>query len=135
MLYNVPMKNKDKLRNDILLILTVLLIAGAAGLFMLFSRDSGSMVSVTVNGEEIMSLPLDEDTSVVIHPGDGESDFTNTLTIEDGKAYISYADCPDQICVNRGGISYEDETIVCLPHKLVVTVTVGEKAETDGVSK
>lgn len=129
------MKNKKKVRNDILLIILLLIGAGAAGLFMLFTGDPGSTVSVTVNGKEIMSLPLDKDVSVDIHPGEGKDDFTNTLTIKDGKAYISYADCPDQICVNRGGISYEDETIVCLPHRLVVTVIRGEKAETDGVSK
>ncbi|MDO4481214.1 MAG: NusG domain II-containing protein [Bacillota bacterium] len=129
------MKNKEKLRNDILLIILLLIAAGTAGLFMLFAGNPGNTVSVTVDGEEIMTLPLDEDTSIEIHPGKEKDDFTNTLTIKDGKAYISYADCPDQICVNRGGISYEDETIVCLPHRLVVTVTQGEKSETDGVSK
>lgn len=129
------MKNKYKLRNDILLILTLLLIAGAVGLFMFFFKDSGSCVSVAVNGEEVMSLPLDKDTSIEICPENSEDDFTNTLTIKDGKAFMSYANCPDQICVNRGEISYEGETIVCLPHKVVVTVSKGEKSETDVVSK
>lgn len=129
------MKNKYKLRNDILLILTLLLIAGAVGLFMFFSKDSGSCVSVEVNGEEVMSLPLDKDTSIEICPENSEVDFSNTLTVKDGKAFMSYANCPDQICVNRGEIGYEGETIVCLPHKVVVTVIKGEKSETDAAAK
>lgn len=129
------MKNKYKLRNDILLILTLLLIAGAVGLFMFFFKDSGSCVSVEVNGEEVMSLPLNKDTSIEICPENSEDDFTNTLTVKDGKAFMSYANCPDQICVNRGEISYEGETIVCLPHKVVITVSKGEKSETDAAAK
>ena len=44
----------------------------------------------------------------------------NDVTIEDGKIYISDADCPDQTCIKTGVLRSESVPIVCLPHKLVI---------------
>ena len=35
---------------------------------------------------------------------------------------MTEADCPDGYCKRQGEISTEKETIVCLPHKLVVEI-------------
>ena len=40
------------------------------------------------------------------------------------------ADCPDLLCVHQRAIDKEDETIVCLPNKVVVKV-VGAKQKSD----
>ena len=50
------------------------------------------------------------------------------LVIENGKARISHADCPDGICEEYRPISYVGETIICLPHKVVIEIT-GETAD------
>ena len=55
----------------------------------------------------------------------GEDDFENIIIIKDGKASMAKADCPDKICVNHAAISKKGETIVCLPHKVVVEVVDG----------
>ena len=44
------------------------------------------------------------------------------LVIEDGKAYMEEADCPNQICVHHSAISHKGETIVCLPNRIVIEV-------------
>ena len=44
------------------------------------------------------------------------------LVVENGKAYLSDANCPDKLCVHQGKISMTGETITCLPNKLTVTV-------------
>ena len=36
------------------------------------------------------------------------------------------ADCRDQICVRHRAVSAVGESIICLPHKLVVEITTGE---------
>ena len=38
------------------------------------------------------------------------------------------ADCPDRLCVKQGRIKKVGESIVCLPHKVVIEI-VGEKEE------
>ena len=66
------------------------------------------------------------------------------IRIEDGQAYMEEADCPDGYCMEQGGISGQKQTIVCLPHKLVVEVirqndtdskTVGDELVPDTIAK
>ena len=61
-------------------------------------------------GNVFGSWPISEDRTVEI--GDG-----NRLVIEDGKADMVWADCPDKLCVNQKAISREGESIICLPNK------------------
>ena len=64
-----------------------------------------------------------------------EGTVTNTLVIENGKADMISADCPDKLCVNQHAISSNGETIVCLPNKVVVEVEDGEEAQFDTQTK
>lgn len=109
-------------RNDAILIAVLLILGGALAAFLYATRQSGGYVSVQVDGETLMELPLSEDTRIVL----GSGEHTNTLVIENGTARVAEAACPDQICVNQGTVQYEGESIVCLPHKLVVTVMGGQ---------
>lgn len=120
-----------KHRNDILLILLVLAVAAALLIYRAASRENGSSIEVTVDGVLLMTLPLDRDTSVVI----GEGDHTNTLVIRGGGASVTAASCPDHVCIKRGTIRYDGETIVCLPNRLVVTVVNGEDSGMDIISQ
>ena len=110
---------KSKIRNDILLAVFLLLLAFSIFIVFKLSAKEGGCVSVRVDGEIIASYPLDKDTEVSISAQDGG---VNVLTIENGTAFVSYADCRDEICVKHRKIKYNGETIVCLPHKLVITV-------------
>jgi hypothetical protein len=108
-------------KNDIILLICI--IAACAVCFSvawaLFS-GTGDTVVVTVDGEEYARLPLDEDTELTIQTPNG----SNTLTVRDGQAFISDADCPDKICVRTGNAT-ELKNIVCLPHKLTVRIERG----------
>lgn len=117
-------------RNDAILIAVLLALGGALVLFLRFTRQDGGIVRVQVDGETVKELPLSEDTRLML----GEGGRANTLVIEDGTAKVAVADCPDQICVNHGAIRYDGESIVCLPHKLVVTVEGGAESGVDGTT-
>lgn len=42
------------------------------------------------------------------------------------------ADCPDHYCVDHAAIDKVNETIVCLPHRVVLEITGGgEEKEVD----
>ena len=79
---------------------------------------------VKVDGKEVARYSLSEDGEYELNGG------TNILRIEDGKAYLTDATCPDHLCVNQGKIDQTGETITCLPNRLTVTV-VGAGDETD----
>ncbi len=52
----------------------------------------------------------------------GEPDGINHLMIQNGKVWISEANCPNHDCVKKGTISQNGEMLVCIPHRLTVTI-------------
>ena len=99
-------------------------------LVFLFRRGGkGKGVEITVDGESKAFLPLGEDDSIRIDTDGGY----NVITVKDGEVTVSEADCRDQICVEHKKIRKTGETIVCLPHKLVVTVTGDKPGDFDAV--
>ena len=112
-------KKKRKIRNDILLIAALLVFLVLVGLAFRFFRGKGDMVEVTVNGKLYATYSLLQDRTVEICTGE---DGKNLLVIKDGKAYIETANCRDGICANHKPIYRQGESIVCLPHKVVITV-------------
>ena len=115
------MKHIKAYKNDLLLILAVLLLAGGVWAALRLTRRAGGSVRVTVDGVEVASLPLDRDQSFVWEGEAGK----NTLVIKNGAARMEFADCPDGLCIRQGEIRNTGESIICLPHRLVATVTEG----------
>ena len=112
------------------LILIILIIGVACG-FYLFHEFTGKTdagrVTVKVDGKVTGSYSLDNDQEIEINNG------SNILTIKDGKAKMTEADCPDKLCVHQRAISKYHESIICLPNKVVVEVTVGGDSEFDAI--
>lgn len=117
---------KRKTRNDMILAAVLLLVAAASFLLWHFSRAEGESVTVKVDGTETAVYPLSEDREVEIIGGE-DNEYRNVVVIRDGKVSVSEANCPDGICVKTRSASRAGESIVCLPHKLVIEVT-GEKS-------
>lgn len=113
------MNTKIFRKSDAILLFAVVLIAAAGFLiFSLSHSGTGSFALVTVDGEEYAELPLYDDAELDIVSPYG----VNHLVIQSGEVCVSHADCPNQVCVNTGKISEEGELIVCLPHKVVITI-------------
>ena len=121
------MNDKKKFKNDIILVAIIVLVA-TVGLFLLnIFKIEGSFAVIKIDGKETERYPLSVNTEVVIET---ENDGKNTLVIEDGKAFIKDATCPDKICEGHNKISFKGETIVCLPHKVVIEI-VADNSENE----
>ena len=105
---NNSQKNR-KLRNDIILAVAIIFIAAAWLLLFVLNREEGSTVSVKIDGKQTASYPLAENIEVPIITGEND-EHINILTIKDGKASISEADCPDKICVETRPVSFVGNT-------------------------
>jgi len=105
-------------RFDLLLLLAILLFAGIFWLAVHFLTPAGNTVVVTVDGYTVLTLSLSEDREEVVKTGNG----FNTIRIKDGEVSVAEADCPDRLCAKHGAIRNSGETIICLPHKLIVEV-------------
>ena len=120
------MNNKKKIKNDIILAVIVIAVAATGLLLVNVFRTEGSFAVIKIDGKETERYPLSVNTEVVIETGD---DGRNTLVIEDSKAFMKDANCPDKICEGHSKISYKGETIVCLPHKVVIEIVADENTD------
>lgn len=124
-------------KGDKILIIVVLALAAILFAFFAFSRkrpqDTGGAsageVTVTVDKEVYGVYSLDEDQTITVNTDDG----TNTFEIKNGEVNMLEANCPDLICVNYKPIHYVHDTIVCLPHKVVLEITQGSERESDAL--
>ena len=118
-----------KRRNDLLLI-GGLLLAALLVWFLVRPGGMGHWAVVTVDGQESGRYSLDVERTVTI----GEEAY-NILRIAGGTASVVEANCGDHTCVRTGSISREGETIVCLPHRLVVRIEGGAGSGFDAVAE
>ena len=120
-----------KYRNDLLIISIILIFAVFLILIINLVRKPGSYVVVIYDSKEVAKYDLNIDQTIILNY---QNDDQNILEIKNKKAKIIEANCPDKLCVkNFGAISKEGESIVCLPHKIVIKI-VGPNKEIDVVS-
>lgn len=110
-------------KNDILLVIIVLSIAICILFFIhSFYYKEGTEVLVTVEGVEYGRYSLQKNETIQIND-------CNVLMINNGKADMISADCPDKLCVKQKPISRVGESIICLPNKVVVSILGDSKGE------
>lgn len=63
-------------------------------------------------------LSLGEDATVTVTGSLG----TNIIEVANGRVRCLESDCSNQTCVKQGWVSGRGQTVVCLPHKLIVQV-------------
>lgn len=106
------------------IIFALLLIVVFLSVFLIIrGGKEGTYITVSIDGVLEESYTLTENEQV-INVGDG-----NVLTIINNEAYMSYANCPDQVCVTKGKVSKSGEDIICMPNRVIVRVEGGAGVE------
>jgi hypothetical protein len=77
-----------------------------------------TIVQISVDGQTVAKLPLEQDTEYLIETKYGK----NLLLLENGSASLQDSDCPNRTCEGMGKISQVGESIICLPHRLIITL-------------
>jgi len=145
-------KNNRRYINDFILLAVVFLIAfltfagikvtqKQGNVFEIKSTsDNGDRISVTksLNKTGYYCIYRDLENEIVISDlitvKSVALDFSknhvdsNLIYVIDGTVSCIYSDCPDLICVNTHSISCKGESIICLPHRILITVTDGEES-------
>ena len=122
-----------KRKKDLIFIFSILIFA----VFLLLiqrvygnAQDEADLVKITVNQKLYGTYDLNKNQTITIQNNFG----INTIQIQNKDVWMEEADCPDGYCKEQGHISKNKQTIVCLPHKLVVEISdVSEKSESDSV--
>ena len=114
-------KNMDKKTKIWILVLAAVCLLGLAAFGLGRKGTAGKQAVITVDGETVEEVDL----SRVKEPYDIPIDTPwghNTVHVEPGAISVTEADCPDQICVQMGRLTQGGIPIVCMPHRLVITL-------------
>jgi len=98
-------------------VLALALLLGARFWF-LPSADGAREAVVSVGGVELERVPLADAERVYESNG-----YTLHVVFSPEGVYVASSDCPTQDCVHTGTITRAGQSIVCLPARLVVTLT------------
>lgn len=122
----------NKIRKDIILLVGILLSAFLLWMVpYLLNKNIPEVVRIIQDGHEIATYSLFENRIESISYGD---ENYNLLLISNGQVSVADADCPDKLCVHQHSISRNGESIICLPHKLVIQIEAKEESELDSVT-
>ncbi|GLC28980.1 hypothetical protein bsdE14_03900 [Clostridium omnivorum] len=94
------------------------------------NKHDSVYVEIYSQGKLFKKLPLEKDSEKATYTIKNEFG-ENVVEINNGQVKVIDADCHDKICVKAHAISKVGESIVCLPHKVVVRVIGEGKQETD----
>ena len=111
----------------------VIFVCGAVWFVRKNIQKNGDVFArVEQDGKVVSEIDLNDVTAPYEFDVDAPDGGKNRIRVERGRICVIDADCPERICVNQGYIDDPSVPIVCLPHKLTITVT-GEAKEYDAV--
>lgn len=115
-------------KGDVLAIALVLALAVAVAVcFLPKSGENANQAQIYQNGQLIQTLDLGVSQEIVV-----EGDYTNTITVEDGKISVTASNCPGEDCVHSSPIDSAGRSIVCLPNAVEVRV-IAQTSDVDFV--
>lgn len=121
---------------DGLVVLVILALAMFAALAVWRGTDSGSAPLVTVHRRWHGAGPLCPGGAAGQPRSYSHNGYTLTVAAERNgdtvRLHVASADCPTQDCVHTGAISRSGQSIICLPARIVITLT-GGAADSSGV--
>lgn len=117
----------------------VLAIAVAAVLSLRIGSNDTSgrtLAQIKVGAEVLETIDLSavsEPYTKTVYTG---NDGYNVIEVREGMIRVVEANCPEQVDVRQGWISSPYESIVCLPHRLVITILPADpqRRDIDGIS-
>lgn len=104
---------------DIILFVILISFGIASSVWLSMTSHSGEKAIVKVDGKMYGAYSLSEDKTIAVKQGNK----LNVIKIKHGSVTMSEASCDNQVCVKHKSISRTGESIICLPNKVVVSIS------------
>ena len=115
---------------DIILFIILISFGIASSAWLSMTSHSGEKATVTVDGKTYGVYSLSEDKTIAVKQGNK----LNIIKIKHGFVTMSEASCDNQVCVKHKAISKTGESIICLPNKVVVSISGKGANKYDSIS-
>ena len=114
--------NKKTLRNDIILIASLLLVA-VISLIVIFSTrvKSHLVANVYVQNDVVLTIDLSkkDENSYTVRGLNGDL----TITTKEGKIAVTKSNCPHQDCVKMGYVGESNRPIICAYNATYIVIS------------
>lgn len=113
--------NKKQLRNDLILIASLLAVVLTVFIVLICTRKKDHLVAtVKVKNETVLTVNLDEkdEKDYVVKGVHGDVH----IHVKDGAIAVVESNCPHQDCVNLGYIHTTGQPIICAYNQVTITI-------------
>ena len=112
---------KKSLRNDLILICSLLLVAVISLVVVLSTLAKDKLVAKIYVGDEIVEvvdLSKKEEKNYTVHGINGDLN----IHTHDGAICVANSNCPHQDCVNMGYVSTTNKPIICAYNQVYIII-------------
>lgn len=111
--------NKKTLRNDLILILSLLVVAVVSLIIILLTRTKNNLVAkVMVQNEVVLTIDLNKENNKDFYILDNKIH----IHVKDGGIAIVESNCPHQDCVNMGYVYESGKPIICAYNAVSIVI-------------
>lgn len=115
---------------DIVLAIFLLIAGIASTIFVAYGGAKGATVAISVDTVNYGTYDLSQNQIIDVE----KNGHINKVEIKDGVARMIDADCPDKLCIKQGAIDKTNQSIVCLPNKVIVELKGANTSGPDSYS-
>ncbi len=116
-------------KGDVILVACVTLLIAVLFLLSFKGSDKQLTAEIYVDGEKTHSIVLSE----VQESCTLRANYCELLIEKDGVTFL-FSDCEDQLCVKKGKLTRQGDTMACVPEKVVVVLKGAEDKNIDSVA-
>lgn len=111
-------------RRNVMWVIIFTLVIIACMVFILIFTNKADVMSADIYVSDRLEKHIDDISgddlqTYTLKTGDGY----NKICWQNNQIWVEEADCDNQTCVNFGELSSEGLSIICAPHKVVITLT------------
>lgn len=106
---------------DIVIIIGLLLLSFSPNIIFaktLSKINDNKYATVKIEGQYYDNINLSANNEITLETPNGK----NILVVQNNEIKMKYSECNDSICVKQGNISKVGQTIICLPHELIIEI-------------
>jgi len=96
---------------------------------LLWSLPQGEYLEIYENNKILATYSLNQEITKEINGAKGKT----KIIINNGKVRFSSSPCPKKYCIHQGWINKANQTIVCIPNKISISI-VGAKRKYDAIN-
>ncbi|NLW17441.1 MAG: NusG domain II-containing protein [Firmicutes bacterium] len=120
-------------KGDLILILLIAILTIGSWFYISSLKSDQVTALVIQDGVVIHEIDLSTvEEPFQLRVEDGQGGY-NIIAVERGRIRVVEANCPEQVDVLQGWISEPHQSLVCLPHRLVVKIQGQAQSDVDDI--